>query len=135
MLIVSVLAALAAMAAQPPEPSWRDEVDPMDWTLISRREQFVALGRPGSPAIVGEYRRYWQRIEYREPSGRTGVMSTATLVEYDCEQGRSRNVQAMTYRDRNLTERNSLQTLIGRWEFPVPASLGETFLQVACPTP
>ena len=132
MLILPVLAAVAAMAAQPPEPSWRDEIQPMEWTLLSRREQIVALGRPATPAVVGEFRRYWQRIEYKQADPKTGITSTVTLAEFDCAQGRSRVLQSQTFKRRNLMEQNTAFTRVGQWEHPIPGTLGETYLQVAC---
>jgi hypothetical protein len=126
-------------SAQPKLPDWAIGLDAGDWSLTTWDENTVAYSREAAPRASPEgYRRIWVRLEFRAPlAGVVGtgvpVRSMAFMAEFDCTQGRERNLSADGYADRNLKNIvTSDETLPSSWQYVTPKSNFESSEKLAC---
>ena len=124
--MIAALALAAALA----DAAWSDGVIASGWTVVGTSPTVVAFERSASPAISpAGYRRRWVRYEYesQQVAGRLAefFLSSVALIEFDCANGRQRQVQGDGYYSRNLQGETVIDdTAVHAWEFPIPGTYG-----------
>ena len=97
----------------------------MGWRFIDGDEtQAFYLQAPR----MGEdgHRVMWARLEKRAGG------STVSANEYDCAQGRTRQLQLTAFSANNLTGTSQANDRPTDWRFPVPGSYGDLLTRIAC---
>ena len=118
--VLLMLLAMPAMAQEWSRYSISDEGDVhyLDFTTIR---------------VNGHLRRVWTLANYPTPAGRSRALSSRTLEEVDCREGRLRTLSMAAFsepmgRGRVLA---SIDTPYA-WEFAAPGSITEALLKLAC---
>jgi hypothetical protein len=133
-------------ALTPPPVSDTDDDDIAAWMAeYVRPLGYVYAGRTGEAVGLfsweeGErtrqdFVRVWTRIEYFQPqiAEKAVLRSMRQLVEYDCDQGRSRTLATEAYPGANLTGRPAIRRLSqAEWSFTSPGTLESGLADAVC---
>jgi hypothetical protein len=112
--------------------AWINSLDVNGWitTSISADERTATFRRPPDHRPDGAVV-MWERFEHRDEA-RGEWRSLVSLSEFDCIEGRARTLQETTYSQPNLTGRSSTASMPGTWTYPIPGSMMETSMRLAC---
>jgi hypothetical protein len=112
--------------------TWLNSLDTGGWvtTSISADERTATFRRPPEHKPDGAVV-MWERFERRDEA-RGEWRSLVSLSEFDCLEGRARTLQETTYSQPNLTGRSSTASMPGTWTYPIPGSMMETSMRLAC---
>lgn len=118
MIILALILAIQA--------DWRHSRVSMGWTFVAASQEVVMFTREGPRQNL-----HWQRQERREDTN--GALSSMSLVEVDCQGGRTRYVQGSYYEKPNL-EGSVIDTNsnVSEWRYPAPDTLNHVFFETAC---
>lgn len=112
--------------------AWKDTLDAGGWTAAasSADGKTVTFRRPPEHRPDGTVV-MWERYERRDhESGQW--RSLVAMSEYDCQEGRARTLQETTYTEPNLSGRAVTASTPSEWTYPIPGSMMEGSLKVAC---
>jgi hypothetical protein len=114
--------------------AWMNSLDANGWTRtsISADERMATFRRPPEHRPDGAVV-MWERFERRDEA-RGEWRSLVSLSEFDCLEGRARTLQETTYSEPNLSGRSSTASMPGTWTYPIPGSMMETSMRLACRT-
>lgn len=133
------LGATAAAAQREPRSdeamAWLRSLDTNGWTRsgLSADERTVTFRRAPETkpdGLVTMWERYERRDDYPGE-----WRSLVALSEYDCQEKRARTLQETTYSEPNLGGRASTAAMPGDWTYPIPGSMMESSMRVACEPP
>lgn len=135
-----VLGAAAPAVAQPDPRSdetraWVQSLDADGWirSSVSVDERTVSFRKPPEPRPEGMMV-MWERFERRdEVQGQW--RSLVALSEFDCREQRTRTLQETTYSEPNLGGHAATAAMPGDWSYPIPGSIMETSMRIACEPP
>lgn len=109
--VLCIISGPAFGQAQPPaeqgtSPPQAGPVVAGDWTMAAQNDELVVFVKAATPATGPDgYRRLSVRFEFATPqvaSGSKAYLSMQVLTEFDCAQGRTRNLESTAYADHNL---------------------------------
>jgi hypothetical protein len=112
--------------------AWKGALEPNGWIAAagSADGKTVTFRRPPEHKPDGTVV-MWERYERRdhEPGQ---WRSLVAMSEYDCQAGRARTLQETTYTEPNLSGRAVTASTPGEWTYPIPGSMMEGSLKIAC---
>jgi surface-adhesin protein E len=112
--------------------AWKGALEPNGWIAAagSADGKTVTFRRPPEHKPDGTVV-MWERYERRdhEPGQ---WRSLVAMSEYDCQEGRARTLQETTYTEANLSGRAVTASTPGEWTYPIPGSMMEGSLKIAC---
>jgi hypothetical protein len=132
-LMLGLSAALLAngtVLAQGASDPWFAGYELQGWTFLGANDGQAYYFRRGRKLPDGNPT-MWSRSEWRQQPA-PDVLSTVTLDEYDCGQGRYRSLQQTAYAEHNLSGASDNRTIAPGWKFTIPNTFGDEALQVAC---
>jgi hypothetical protein len=115
--------------------AWLRSLDANGWTRsgLSADERTVTFRRSPETkpdGMVVMWERYERRDDYPGE-----WRSLVALSEYDCQERRARTLQETTYSEPNLGGRAATASMPGDWTYPIPGSMMESSMRVACEPP
>jgi len=134
-----VVAAGAPAAAQEVRAdvtrAWLQSLDANGWiqSSLAADERTVTFRKPPEPRPDGRIV-MWERFERRdEVQGQW--RSLVALSEFDCQERRTRTLQETTYGGPNLGGAAATASTPGDWTYPIPGTLMESSMRLACEPP
>ena len=104
-----------------------------DWVRVGAgvAGNIFYVDRESIRTMPNGYKRAWVRVVYSEPiNGPAGVADTSeVLMEYDCDEGRSRSIELTFFRGDEfvIRERDA-----SGWSYIRPDSVSNTFMEYVC---
>lgn len=113
-----------------------EHVRPLGYTYVNYSDEGAAFYSVGEGERTRQdYIRVWTRYELFSPTvvGGTVVRSLRRLMEFDCEQGRSRILTVEVYPGANLTGRpTARQAPSAEWSFTSPNTIESSMADAVC---
>lgn len=113
---------------------WVNNLDSNGWVApaLSADGRTVTLRRPPEHRPDGLVV-MWERYEHRDREAGQW-RSLVAMSEFDCQEGRARTLQETTYSEPNLSGRAVTASMPGDWTYPIPGSMMEGSMRIACQT-
>jgi hypothetical protein len=130
-VIATVLMAFCGTAMAQDAGSWTSSLSPNGWSIVAGESEDQLEYYRAPRRMPNGHLLMWTRSEFRQPPV-SDVLSGVELSEYDCAQGSYLVIQQTFYDARNLRGASRDGTLSGKWEYPIPNTVGDVELKLAC---
>lgn len=106
-----------------------------EWRLEAQSYEAKFYIEDGTLSREGNSIRAWQMADFTKPkaSGGQNVLSSKTLNEHDCRQGRERWLMSYDY-EGNMGAGQAVRTYRGPgpWDYPAPGSVAFVLMSAVC---